>query len=146
MKKNTRLALDRAELQGASLISARLQGASLTDAELQGASLTGAQLQGATLTGAQLQGATLDGAALQGASLAVVSTWRADVRTAHWENTRVVNLQARPMLRRKAHGSISVQEGQPNLIFRRFGRLVRFEAGDGGHCFRANSRITIARG
>jgi hypothetical protein len=25
---------------------------------------------------------------------------------------------------------------QPNLVFRRFGRLVRFEVGGGGQCFR----------
>ena len=36
----------------------------------------------------------------------------------------------------RPHGSIRVQEGQPNLIFRRFGRLVRLKAGGGGGGFR----------
>src|SRR5262249_54966376 len=62
-------ALDKAQLQGASLPKAQLQGAWLPDAQLQGAKLDGAQLQGTTLTGAQLQGASLDGAQLQGAKL-----------------------------------------------------------------------------
>jgi hypothetical protein len=61
--------LDRAQLQGASLVGVRLQGASLEEAQLQGASLDLAQLQGASLERAQLQGASLEGAQLQGASL-----------------------------------------------------------------------------
>jgi hypothetical protein len=89
--------LDWAQLQGARLDWAQLQGASLLGGELQGASLHRAQLTGARLDGAQLQGATLDSAQLQGASLAVVWVWRADVRTAHWENTRVEILEAQPM-------------------------------------------------
>lgn len=82
--------LNSARLQGASLIGAELQGASLIGAELQGASLDGAQLQGASLDHAQLQGASLDSAQLQGASFHHVFVWRADVRQAIAEGTRVI--------------------------------------------------------
>jgi hypothetical protein len=36
----------------------------------------------------------------------------------------------------EAHGSISVQERQPNLTFSRFGLLTRLNAGSGSCCFR----------
>jgi uncharacterized protein YjbI with pentapeptide repeats len=88
--------LDQAQLQGALLFRAQLQGASLTEAQLQGASLS-AQLQGASLELAQLQGASLAEAQLQGASLSYVSAWRADARSAAWEETRVVNPETGPM-------------------------------------------------
>jgi uncharacterized protein YjbI with pentapeptide repeats len=61
--------LDRAQLQGASLLEARLRHAWLVKAQLQGAVLSGAQLQAANLAFAELQGAWLPGAQLQGAWL-----------------------------------------------------------------------------
>jgi uncharacterized protein YjbI with pentapeptide repeats len=81
--------LGGAQLQGANLLKADLRCASLPEAELQGAYLVGAQLQGASLDHAHLQGALLNQADLQGASFMNVFAWRADARTANWQDTRV---------------------------------------------------------
>ena len=65
----TRVALEQANLSGASLSGANLSGASLSGANLSDAYLSGANLIGAYLSGANLSGANLSGAYLSGANL-----------------------------------------------------------------------------
>jgi uncharacterized protein YjbI with pentapeptide repeats len=117
--------IDGAQLQGADLGYAQLQGALLSEAQLQGAVLVGAQLQGAVLDlsdtadagdgqfenlgPAQFQGAVLDyaqiqgtmlgGSQLQGASLRHVFAWRADIRKANAQLTRIDALETGPKAR-----------------------------------------------
>jgi hypothetical protein len=83
----SRASLDRARLDGASLVRARLDrarldgaslvGARLVGARLVGASLVRARLDGARLVGASLVRARLDGARLDGARLPDGRTWDA---------------------------------------------------------------------
>src|SRR5574341_1160130 len=65
-----RATLERAGLDGASLVGASLVRASLDGASLDGARLVGARLDGASLVGASLDGARAGGASLVGARLA----------------------------------------------------------------------------
>jgi Pentapeptide repeats (8 copies) len=107
-KRNSRVLLAAAQLQGASLTRAQLQGALLVGAHLQGASLNGAQLQGASLDYTQLQGALLGTASsnftssdvgpaqLNGASFENACVWRADARCADWKDTMVVHQETEP--------------------------------------------------
>jgi uncharacterized protein YjbI with pentapeptide repeats len=92
---------DGAHLDGASLSYARLLGASFAGASLDGADLRGAwllraSLQSASLQSAWLSGASLDDAQLQGAWLTNVFVWRADARTAIWEDSLIAGSNTRP--------------------------------------------------
>ncbi|PID37228.1 MAG: hypothetical protein CR993_01150 [Rhodobacterales bacterium] len=90
-----RVALQRADLQGAQLQGvdlwkAQLQGADLGDAQLQGADLGDAQLQGTDLTGAQLQGAYLWYAQLQGADLKLAQLQGAGLKSAQLQGANLL--------------------------------------------------------
>jgi len=89
--------LNRANLQGASLIEAQLKGAHLNGANLQGAhltlaNLTGANLTGADLTGAHLEEAHLTSANLQGANLTGAYLEGADLQKANLEGANLTNV------------------------------------------------------
>jgi len=85
--------LSRAELQGASFLSAQLQGADLSSARLQGADFSTAELQGANFLSAQLQGADLSRAELQGAVFLSAQLQGADLSRAELQGASFLSAQ-----------------------------------------------------
>ncbi len=90
-----KIELINANLKGANFRRADLRGADLRDANLTVAKLTGAKLMSADLTGAKLMSANLTGANLSGANLWRADLWRADLTGADLTgaNLRGTNLR-----------------------------------------------------